>query len=610
MSGFTGFYDEHISNKDEIIADMGQRIEHRGPDGSGFYTDTHIAMNFRYLDTGMPGDAAQPFHSADGLYVVVFDGTISNYESIRKDLVELHGVEFQSRSDVELVSHAFKVYGEGVAAQLQGSFAFLVYNKQDHSLYGARDYFGVKPFNYAKMGDAFLFGSEIKSFLSHPSFEKNFNKQALKLYLMFQYTPNEETMFKGVYKLKPGTYFTYDGEVFVTKPYFAIDYKQEPMSFEEAVERIKQLVQDSVDRNQVSNAKMGSFLSGGVDSSYIASSVRPMKTYSIGFGMDGFDETELAHELSNLLGMENVRRTISSKEFFEALPRIQYYSDEPHANLSAVPLYFLSSMASKDIRIALSGEGADELFGGYDTYLEGVSDKVYKFLPLSLRKKLASWASDRPYFKGQGFIERNAYSFEDSYTGQSHIMGNEEANEVLSDAYRSDIRFQDITKPYFDQAQDWDDLHKKMYFDMHVWLPYDILLKADRMTMAHSLEVRAPYLDMAVWNFARTLPSEHCVKGKKSKRAFREAALTKIPNEWAQRQKIGFPVPVCAWLREDVHYAQVKELFEQEYTGEIFNQEKLLELLEDHKSEKANNHRKIYTIYAFLLWYEQYFVLA
>ncbi|MFV0364118.1 MAG: asparagine synthase (glutamine-hydrolyzing) [Suipraeoptans sp.] len=610
MCGFTGFYDASISEKEELIDKMGEQIAHRGPDSKGRFTDDYIALGFRRLSIIDLEGGTQPIHSNDDRYVIVFNGEIYNYRELRADLIDNHNAKFATNSDTEVILQTYQVYGKETASRLRGMFAFVIYDKETHHMYGARDYFGIKPFYYTKMGNTLMFGSEAKSFLPNPSFKKEVNKDALKMYLVFQYTPTKESMFKNVYKLDPGSYFTYDGEKFNTTKYFEFKYNETKRSYEDTVKEIENTVQESVDYHQISDVEVGSFLSGGVDSSYIASSVKPMKTYSVGFGTEGFDETSLAKKLCDILKMKNVRKEISPDEFFDALPEVQYHSDEPHANLSAVPLYYLSRLAAKDVKVVLSGEGADELFGGYDSYLESGIGNAYKaIVPKGIRRSLANWAMKKPHFKGQAFLKRNSKSVEESYIGQAFIMDNKEANAILSDKYKSDVNFQDVTKPYFDKVKNQDDLHKKMYLDMNVWLPNDILLKADRMTMAHSLELRVPYLDKKVWDLAKSLESSYCVSGKNSKKAFRAAALAKIPVEWAKRKKVGFPVPLRVWLREDKYYNRVKEMFNRDFVNEFFNQEVLLKWLEAHKNKQVNYQRRIYTVYSFLLWYEQYFVV-
>ena len=610
MCGFVGYYGVGDFDRNDIVKKMGEQIIHRGPDSDGYFVDEHVALGFRRLSIIDLEGGSQPIHSEDGKHVIIFNGEIYNFQEIRIELIEKHGCVFKTNRDTEVGHQTYKIYGEKTPSMLRGMFAFVVYDKENHTMFGARDYFGIKPFYYAQMNGSLIFGSEIKSFLEHPHFEKEVNKDALKMYLIFQYTPTWETMFKGVFKLQPGSYFTYDGKEFKTEKYFQVSYEKEDRTFEKTVEMIGDTIQESVDYHQIADVPVGSFLSGGVDSSYIASSVKPMKTYSVGFQVDGFDETIYSKELCEILHMTNEKKEISSDEFFDVLPYVQYHSDEPHANLSAVPLYFLAQLARKDVTVVLSGEGADEMFGGYDSYMEHKEGELYKkIVPAGIRKALGNWAKKRPDMRGLNFIKRNALDLEDGYIGQAFIMDNEDADEIMAPAYRSTLRYQDVTKPYFDAVKDQDDLHKKLYLDMHLWLPNDILLKADKMTMAHSLELRVPYLDKEVWDLARTLETKFCVDGTEMKKAFRTSALAHIPADWAKRKKMGFPVPVRVWLREDKYYNRVKEMFEKDYAAEFFNQKLLLKWLEDHKNNLANNQRKIYTVYAFLLWYEQYFVL-
>ena len=610
MCGYAGYYGTGNYNREETLDKMGEMIAHRGPDSKGGFVDEYVALGFRRLSIIDLEGGSQPMHSADGKHVIIFNGEIYNYQEIRKDLVENHGCTFLTNSDTEVILQTYKTYGTKTASMLRGMFSFVIYDKETHNLYGARDYFGIKPFYYTQMNDTLLFGSEIKSFLAHPAFHKEVNKEALKMYLIFQYTPLLETMFKGVFKLEPGNYFTYDGKEFKTTKYFDISYTKKDRSFEDTVKKIGETIQQSVDYHQIADVEVGSFLSAGVDSSYIASSVKPMKTYTVGFEVGGFNETSYSKDLCDILHMSNAKKEISSDEFFDALPEVQFHSDEPHANLSAVPLYYLSRLAAEDVKVVLSGEGADEMFGGYDNYKPSKSGDVYrKLVPATLRKKLGSWAESKPSRKGMGFLKRNASSVEESYIGQAFIMDNEDADAILAPKYKSSLRYQDVTKPYFDRVKDQDDLHKKLFLDMHLWLPHDILLKADKMTMAHSLELRVPYLDKEVWNLARTIETKYCIEGQETKKAFRASALSKIPSEWAKRKKLGFLVPFRVWLREDKYYNRVKEMFQKNFVSEFFNKDLLMKWLDDHKNNVGNFHRQIYTVYSFLLWYEQYFVL-
>ena len=610
MCGITGYFGAGNFDREQVVDQMGELMAHRGPDSKGTFIDDYVALGFRRLSIIDLEGGTQPIHTQDGKYVIIFNGEIYNYQDLKKDLIENHGCKFQTESDTEVILQTYTVYGEKTASMLRGMFAFVIYDKINHTLYGARDYFGIKPFYYAQMNGSLLFGSEIKSFLAHPHFHKEVNKEALKMYLIFQYTPLQETMFKGVYKLEPGSYFTYDGKEMKITKYFEPTYEEKERSFDDTVKLISETVRESVKYHKISDVEVGSFLSAGVDSSYIASVARPDKTYTVGFEVDGFDETIYSKELCDKLNMKNTKKEISADEFFDALPSVQYYSDEPHANLSAVPLYFLSELAAKDVKVTLSGEGADEFFGGYDNYRYSKSGDFYrKVVPHGLRLKLGKWADSKKHVRGLNFLIRNAKDFEEGYVGQAFIMDNDEANDILAPAYKSDMTYQDVTRPYFEKVKDMDEFHKKMYLDMHLWLPNDILLKADKMTMAHSLEVRVPFLDKEVWDLARTIPTEYCLSDGLTKKVFRTAALEAIPTDWAKRPKLGFLVPFRVWIKEDKYYKMVEDMFNRDFVSEFFDRDMLLGWLEDNRADKGTHHRKIYTVYSFLLWYEQFFVL-
>ncbi len=623
MCGFTGFFSDNTNtssispnlvDREKLIREMSDTIIHRGPDSYGFFTDDYIALGFRRLSIIDLKGGDQPIHSADGKYVIVFNGEIYNYKEIKNMLIEKHGCVFSTNSDTEVILNTYTVYKEKCASMLRGMFSFVIYDKENHSLYGARDYFGIKPFYYGKFADTLIFGSEIKSFLPHPDFEKEVNPDALKMYLEFQYSPTKECIFKNIFKLTPGCYFTYENGIFTEYTYFEPEFTPEKNSFDNVVKIIDETVLSSVEYHQIADVEVGSFLSGGVDSSYVASTVRkgrikPMKTYSVGFKIEGFDETSLAAELCEILKIPHKIKEITPEEFFEALPAVQYHSDEPHANLSAVPLYYLSSLAAKDVKVVLSGEGADELFGGYDWYIQSNASKMYKHLPLSVRKKLAKLFSHFPSAHIRIFFTSNAKTVEESYIGQAFIMNDAEADKITNQKYRSSLSYKDITSPYYEKVKGCDDLTKKMYLDMHLWLPYDILLKADKMTMAHSLEARVPYLDREVWSVAKKLTTNQKMQGRHTKIAFRKAALQHIPQEWAERKKAGFMVPFRVWIKNEKFCNLIKRQFYSDYAKEFFDTEYLNTLLDDHLAGKSNNARVIYTVYSFLLWYEQYFIL-
>lgn len=606
MCGFTGFVSRSIPDK-SVLQAMGDTIRHRGPDEEGYYTDERCGIAHRRLSIIDLSNGHQPMLSPDGRYVIAYNGESYNFQQLRQELIAA-GHAFQTTCDTEVVLHGYMEWGPEMVKRLRGMFAFVIWDKEKKELFGARDPFGIKPFYYAVMGDTFFFGSEAKSFLPHPDFKKELNPEALKLYLTFQYSALNESFFKGVYRLLPGHYFIHrDGKTEFFS-YHTISFAPEDMPLERRAQQIREVVTESVEAHQISDVEVGAFLSGGIDSSFITALSRPDKTYSVGFDRKGFNETFEAQALCKELNLKNISRIITKEEFFNALPAIQYYADEPNANLSTVPLYFLSQLAARDVKVVLSGEGADELFGGYMSYHTTKTYDAYRKLPRGLRRAVSRWAEKRPPFRGRGHLIEGGKPVEETFLGQAFIFDTEEAERVLTPAYRGSLTWRDVTAPYFDAVKDADDLTKKQYLDLHLWQPLDILRKADRMTMAHSLELRVPYLDREVWSVARAVPSKQKMRGKNiTKYPLRLAAVPLLPDDWIKREKKGFPVPFIAWLREEKYYNWAKDLISQEYVTEFFDQKYLLELLDRHYSGKEKTHRKLYTVLSFLIWYQVYF---
>ena len=607
MCGFTGFVSRSAPPDEKALRAMGNTIHHRGPDGEGHYIDGHCAIAHRRLSIIDLANGNQPMYSPDGRYVIAYNGETYNFQDLREELSAL-GHSFQTTCDTEAVLHGYMEWGPEVLKKMRGMFAFVIWDKEKRELFGARDPFGIKPFYYAQMGDLFFFGSECKSFLPHPGFKKELNPAALKLYLTFQYSALNESFFKNVYRLLPGHYLIHREGRTEFASYHSFSFDPQPMPLEKRAAQIREVVTESVKAHEISDVEVGSFLSGGIDSSVIAALSRPDKTYSVGFANKDFDETGEAKALCEELGLRNISKTISAEEFFSALPAIQYYADEPNANLSTVPLYFLSQLAAKDVKVVLSGEGADELFGGYITYHTTKPFRAYRKTPLALRKAVAKGVSKLPRFHGQGFLTKAAKGVDEYFVGQAFIFDNDEAEQVLTPAYRSGLTWHDVTEPYFEAVEDADDLTKMQYLDLHLWQPLDILRKADRMTMAHSLELRVPYLDREVWAVARAIPSSQKMRGKTmTKWPLRLAAVPMLPDDWIHRDKKGFPVPFIAWLREAKYYNWAKALINQRYVAEFFDQKYLLDLLERHYSGQEKTHRKLYTVLSFLIWYQVYF---
>lgn len=606
MCGFVGFCSKDVKDRN-VIKEMNNQIIHRGPDSDGYYFDKDVNFGFRRLSIIDLHEGSQPILNESGDTAIIFNGEIYNYQELREDLVA-KGYKFKTHTDTEVILHGYEAYGEeGILAKLRGMFAFTIWDSKKEKLFGARDHFGIKPYYYALLDGDLLFGSEVKSFLKYPKFKKAVNEKALKHYLVFQYNPLEETFFKGVKKLRPGHYYIYENGKMEIKTYYNLTLDYKDMTFDEAVGKIEKEVEESVKYHKISDVEVGSFLSGGVDSSYVVATALPDKTFSVGFDNKGFNETMYAKELSDSLGIKNFAKLITPDEFFEGINKVQYYSDEPHANLSSVPLYFLSKLASEQVKVVLSGEGADELFAGYNEYADALPQRMYRKLPFSLRHKLYLKYKDRKHFRGQTIILKYGQKVEDRYIGPAEIMTDELANSLVTSKYKNAETSRDLTKKYYDEVKNMDDVSKRLYLDMKMWIVEDILLKADKMTMANSIELRVPLLDKKMWELARTIPVRHKVHNEITKYAFRRAAKNKLPEDWAKRRKLGFVVPFVLWIKEEKYYKIVKEVFNKDFVSEFFDKDKINKLLDDHFNGITNNGRKVYTIYTFLKWYEIYF---
>lgn len=613
MCGFVGFTGS-IDNRQGVLTAMMDRIVHRGPDMGGTHLTDDVALGFRRLSILDLSEAgAQPMGNEDGSVFVTFNGEIYNFQELRREL-EAAGHTFHCNADTEVLVHGYEEWGEQLVDRLRGMYGFVVYDGRAHKLFGARDIFGIKPFYYYRTpgeGDL-LFGSEIKSFLEHPGFVKAVNKKALRPYLTLQFPATDETFFAGVYKLPAAHCFTYDissGSLEVRR-YWDADFSDDnSKSFEEYVDECDAVVHESVAAHRIADVKVGSFLSGGVDSSYIAACLMPDNTFSVGFDYKDFNETNYAAELSDKLGIKNFRKMISADEFFDALPEIQYHMDEPQSNLSSVPLWFLAKLAREQVTVVLSGEGADELFAGYAWYQDVPAIARYKRLvPRGIRRALGRFVADKHYFKGRNFLLKGAEMPEEWFVGQAFVYRADEADDVLKPEYATGPDAFDVARPIYGRVQDFCPLSKQQYLDMNMWLPGDILLKADKMCMAHSLELRVPFLDKKVMEFAEHVPARYRVNENGNKQVLRHAANRCLPDEWATRPKKGFPVPFKFWLREQKYYDYVKEYFTAPWAEEFFDTSKLMRMLDDHFEGRALNQRKIYTALTFLIWYKRYFI--
>ena len=604
ICGFTG----KLENREDVLKNMTAVITHRGPDSEGFYTDDSVNMGFRRLSIIDLDSGHQPIYNEDKTLVLTFNGEIYNYKELRATLIK-KGHKFYTETDSEVLIHGFEEWKEDLLLKLRGMFGFAIYNTVNKSLFLARDFFGIKPMHYAQVEGEFVYGSEIKSILEYPKYEKRFNKRALDTYLSFQYAVPPQTFFEDIFCLLPGHYLWYqDGEVETTR-YFEPRFRpDDSITEDQAVDMIDKVFENSVNAHKIADVEVGCFLSSGVDSSYVSTYFADQKTFTVGFDFgEKYNEISWAQELSRKIGVEHHTHLISSEEFWDAVPTVQYHMDQPLADPSCIALYFVSRLASEYVKVVLSGEGADELFGGYTCYNDPRVFRMYqKIVPHFLRRAIRAICRKLPDIKGRDYLIRACDPLEDRYIGNAFMYDLREKKEILKDPSIATAP-QTHAKKYYYRCRKQDDVTKMQYLDMNMWMVGDILLKADRMSMANSLELRVPFLDKEVFKVASSLPTELRVNKQNTKYAMRKAAVRHLPEATAEKEKLGFPVPTRVWLRDEKYYNVVKRKFQGKTAQKFFNTEALIHWLDEHFSGKEDNSRRVWTVYVFLVWYDIYF---
>lgn len=641
MCGICGFTGATAADMPTLKA-MCDIMAHRGPDGEGQYLDEGIALGHRRLSLidlaggnqpmvratcehdatitspalagdGTPSAGAEAA-ATKGDFAIVFNGEIYNYRELRAEL-EAEGWAFKTNSDTEVLLTGYLAWGEAVLDRLRGMFAFAIWNRTTRELFCARDFFGIKPFYYTQQNNQFIFASEIKCILEHPAYERALNEEALEQYLCFQFSALPETFFKGVFKLEPAHCMTVhaDGTT-TTRRYWQPTYNfDEERSRKDTVEAIDAAMCESVHYHNVADVEVGSFLSSGIDSSYMAACLAKenpaIKTFTVGFAeYEGErDEVTWARELADELHIENNSKHIGEEEYWESLPRVQWHMDEPSADPSAVALYFVDQEAAKKVKAVLSGEGADEFFGGYRIYQTPFANQKLAWAPKPLLRGAAK-AARKLGIRGANYLYRASEHVEDwYYTNANGVAFSPDERERLLRRPVKACSPQELTAPVYAEVAGLDETTRMQYVDLTFWLVGDILLKTDKMSMAHSLESRVPFLDKEVFDISRTIPTPLKANDTQTKITLREASERVIPKDWAQKEKLGFPVPMVNWLRQERYYNQVKEWFTGDLARQFFDTDELLRILDEHKAG-ADRSRKIWIIYMFLMWYKIYFV--
>jgi asparagine synthase (glutamine-hydrolysing) len=585
-------------------------MRHRGPDEGGVWHDDDVAIGFRRLSIIDIDHSHQPLPWLGGRYQLIFNGEIYNYLELRERLAKDFGATFETDGDGEAIVAGYHYLGPKVVRELRGMFAFLIWDAHERVLFGARDWFGIKPlFTYSGERGTF-FASEKKALLDVASAEAKHavDTTSLQHYLTLQYVPEPASMHQAIGRVESGTYFQLKpGEPLRTHRYFHPDFAIKPVPDEDKLYRqIAEALEDSVEKHMRADVTVGSFLSGGIDSTAVAALAKRhnpnLLTFTTGFEREGFSEIDVAAESAKAIGVEHITKVVSAEEMMEALPLIVWYLDDPVADPALVPLYFIAREARKHVKVVLSGEGADELFGGYTIYREPISLKAFGYLPGGVRRGLGKLSTKIPEGKrGKDLLRRGAIGIEERYYGNARIFRPDEM-QGLYKRFDPSVSYMDVTRRLYDQTTHLDDSTRMQYVDLFTWLRGDILVKADKMTMANSLELRVPFLDTEVFAVGSSIPTDLKLTKETTKYALRRALELIVPAHVINRPKLGFPVPIRHWLK-DVMYEWARAIIRDSQADELVDRDAALRLLEAHREGPHDYSRKIWTLLVFLIWH-------
>jgi asparagine synthase (glutamine-hydrolysing) len=593
-------------------------MRHRGPDENEAWWDDRAVFGFNRLSFIDIENSHQPMPYADGRYRIVFNGEIYNYLELRAELAAA-GAQFATEGDTEAIVAGYHLWGEDVVPKLRGMFAFVIWDTATSTVFGARDPFGIKPLFTARLADGGLvFGSEKKAVLEMLGGSQaagGVDPASLQHYLTLQYVPEPATMHRGIRRIESGTTFTVvDGELATTR-YFHPTFPIRAVAKGEQqalYDRIADVLDDSVRMHMRADVTVGSFLSGGIDSTAIAALAKrynpKLLTFTTGFDREGFSEIDVAAESAAAIGVEHITKVVTAEEFAEAIPLVVWYLDDPVADPALVPLYFIAREARKHVKVVLSGEGADELFGGYNIYREPLSLAAFERMPAGLRRALGRLSTRLPDgMRGKDLLRRGAIPLEQRYYGNARLFRDDELGFLRT--RDADLSHVTVTRELYERtrAAGYDDVTAMQYVDLFTWLRGDILVKADKMTMANSLELRVPFLDPEVFKVAGTLPVDQRVTRETTKYALRRALEQIVPPHVLNRRKLGFPVPTRHWLAEQL-YDWARQVIIESGTEEWLDKQQVLAMLEAHRQNQRSGSpvdysRKLWTLLVFMIWH-------
>jgi asparagine synthase (glutamine-hydrolysing) len=609
-----GTSDDAVSRVDSAM----HCLRHRGPDEHGTWHDDDLVFGFNRLSIIDIEHSHQPLRwgPADNpdRYALTFNGEIYNYLELREELARDHGAEFRTEGDSEAIVAAFHHWGEDAVRRLRGMFAFAIWDTEKRELFIARDPFGIKPLFLASGSAGTAFGSEKKSLLELADvigIDTDLDPRAIEHYTVLQYVPEPETLHADIRRLESGCHaWVRPGEKPRITRYFTPKFPVRPFaagSEQTRYREIAEALEDSVAKHMRADVTVGSFLSGGIDSTAIAALAMrhnpKLITFTAGFEREGYSEVDVAAESAAAIGARHVVKVVSPAEFAAAIPEIIWYLDDPVADPALVPLWFVAKEARKHVKVVLSGEGADELFGGYTIYREPLSLKPFEYLPAPLRRAAGRLSERIPEgTRGKSLLNRGSMTLEERYYGNARSFNDAQLRSVLRD-FRPEWTHQDVTGPIYAQSQGWDPVARMQHLDLFTWLRGDILVKADKMTMANSLELRVPFLDTEVFDVASRVPLDQKITKSTTKYALRQALEGIVPPHVLHRAKLGFPVPLRHWLRGTELFDWAHEQIAESQTDHIFDKAAVASMLNEHRDGVSDHSRRLWTVLCFMVWH-------
>ncbi|WP_017976217.1 asparagine synthase (glutamine-hydrolyzing) [Actinopolyspora halophila] len=621
MCGLLGLVcptEENAGNATNAVANALPCQRHRGPDESDTWHGGEVVFGFNRLSVIDVEHSHQPLSwgppDSPGRYTILFNGEIYNYLELRAELTEQYGAAFHTDGDSETIIVAYHYLGPSMVGRLRGMFAFLIWDNERHVVFGARDPFGIKPMYYSSGPNGVAFASEKKSLLHlAPTLgvSEDVDRRSLQHYLVLQYVPEPESLHRSIRRIESGTSFTVaPGGQLVTERYFSPNFSAREIKDDGAADQlhndIADVMRDSVAKHMRADVTVGAFLSGGIDSTAIAALAKEhnpdLVTFTTGFERQGYSEVDVAAESAAAIGVKHVVRTVSPEEMMETLPLIIWYLDDPVADPALVPLWFIAREARKHVKVVLSGEGADELFGGYSIYREPLSLAPFERVPGSVRKAMGRVSTAIPEgVRGKDLLRRGALPLEERYYGNARIFRDEQLKNLLTN-FDPNVSHTDVTAAAYRSSQDWDPVTRMQHVDLFTWLRGDILVKADKVTMANSLELRVPFLDHEVFRTASTIPLDQKITKDTTKYALRRALAKIVPGHVLNRRKLGFPVPIRHWLRDEMH-DWARNIIRESQTDELLNKTAVLQLLEEHRSGVLDHSRRLWALLVFMIWH-------